>query len=411
MRICIIQKLLPFHSTGGAEFMGWHTALGLYRLGHQVTVVTISDANYKGEHVINGVQIIFLETVTPWSPNFNKTFAKEAFDNYLRSHETQFDVVQVRGWRIAALVGGSCTVNPLRIPVSGHTAGLGFFYEFETRARTIREEHEGNRLQKLKAMLAKKKNYLIYALPKERKVRHLDAFTTVTTRGLRFAHYLYGISKRKLHLVNDGISVERFFPSSAATPVSNIVLYVGALVRRKGVHLLIQAMKSVIKKQPDAVLRIVGDGPELENLQTLTQEIGIEKHVMFTGRLEHAKIPGEMQSCKVFVNPTNSTVGYETVQIEAMLCEKLVVTPNTASNRMILVHKETGFLFHQGNACSLANTIVTALRLEKGSQGEIVAKARQIAIENFSVVKMAEMNELVFQKMITDCRSSEADAL
>jgi glycosyltransferase involved in cell wall biosynthesis len=407
MKICIIQKLLPFHSEGGAQFLGWRTALGLNRRGHDVTVITPSTANHRGKQLTEGVRVVFLDSVTPWCSNFHEAFAARAFDEYVRSQESEFDVVQVRGWRVAALVGSSCRITPLHIPVLGHTSGLGYFYEFETRAQTIYEEHNGNRVQKLKAMLTKKKNYLLYTLPKEREVRHLDAFTTVTLRGVRLARILYAMPKHKLFLINDGIPAERFSAPFSGTDSSKRILYVGALVRRKGVHILIRALPKVLSEHPDAGLRIVGDGPELESLRVLSHKIGVEDRISFVGRLPNEEIPGEMRASTVFVNPTISTVGYETVQIEAMMSGGVVVTPNTPSNRMILTHGETGFFFKQGSARSLARTIISALDLDQGSRERIGAKARHNALENFTVDKMAEMNEVVFQKLIAEARSSK----
>jgi hypothetical protein len=59
----------------------------------------------------------------------------------------------------------------------------------------------------------------------------------------------------------------------------------------------------------------------------------------------------------------------------------------------------------------LANALVTALCLEKDVREKICSIMRKNVIENFSVDKMAEMNEQVFQKIITEFHSPSVGLL
>ena len=405
MRICLIQDLLPFHCTGGAPFLGWRTACGLHRRGHDVTVVTTSKDSYQGEQTIDDVRVVFLKSVTPWCDDFHHAFTRAAFDRYVRSHQTEFDIVQVRGWRTAGLAGISCREEPLRVPIIGHTSGLGFVYEFETRPRVLWEETTGTPVRKLKRVLARRFYYLRDTFPMERAVRHLDGFSTVTTRGLRLAHRLYGIPWKQLHLINDGIPAVRFH-SPERDPTGQHVLYAGALVKRKGVDLLIRSMRHVLDAAPDARLRIVGDGPERLTLEHLVDGLRITDAVTFVGAIENDRMPNEMATCTIFANPSISTVGYETVQIEAMLSGRLLVAPRTASNRMLMTNGREGLFYSPGSMRSLTQTLLRGLTLDPSERMQMGARARTRALREFTVERMSAMSEAVFQKVVDQFSAS-----
>jgi len=63
------------------------------------------------------------------------------------------------------------------------------------------------------------------------------------------------------------------------------ILYLGRLIKKKGVDLIIKSFASLIKEVKDArlVLIIAGDGEERNNLIYLTRKLGISNNVRFTG--------------------------------------------------------------------------------------------------------------------------------
>ena len=62
-----------------------------------------------------------------------------------------------------------------------------------------------------------------------------------------------------------------------------VVLFVGSITDTKGVDRLVKAFNEVSKKHDDAVLLIVGDGPERESISNQVTELCIQKRVIFTG--------------------------------------------------------------------------------------------------------------------------------
>ncbi|MBB6633109.1 glycosyltransferase family 4 protein [Cohnella thailandensis] len=100
----------------------------------------------------------------------------------------------------------------------------------------------------------------------------------------------YGVDPRRISIVNPG--VESLYDKAEPNPelvarhrLENkyVLLTVGRLVRRKGHDRVIEAMPAILKRIPNAVYLIVGDGPERERLAKLAKDIGVGEEVRFVG--------------------------------------------------------------------------------------------------------------------------------
>jgi len=96
------------------------------------------------------------------------------------------------------------------------------------------------------------------------------------------------------------------------------ILYVGALSKRKNVHLIIEALKFLSKKYH---LAIVGRGDERyqKYLKELVQKFGLDDRIKFVGYVEYLKLPSYYQNADLFVLPS-SYEGLPKVILEALSC-------------------------------------------------------------------------------------------
>jgi glycosyltransferase involved in cell wall biosynthesis len=67
------------------------------------------------------------------------------------------------------------------------------------------------------------------------------------------------------------------------------IVYMGTLLKKQGVQLVIETLGRVIKKFPQARLLVIGSGDYKTDLELLTKKLGLEKHVTFTGYLTDAQ--------------------------------------------------------------------------------------------------------------------------
>ena len=99
------------------------------------------------------------------------------------------------------------------------------------------------------------------------------------------------------------------------------ILFVGRLVSRKGVDLLLRAFSELHLEFPGARLDIVGDGPEMNSLRSLTGTLGLADVVSFHGALYGPKLWARYAEASLFVMPSRQSPddveGFGTVFLEA----------------------------------------------------------------------------------------------
>jgi glycosyltransferase involved in cell wall biosynthesis len=133
-----------------------------------------------------------------------------------------------------------------------------------------------------------------------------------------------------------------------------IVMGVGALVKRKGFHVLLEAF-SEIRKIIDARLIILGEGEMKEELDSLAGKLQISDCVYFAG---FDKNPWKyLRHASVFVLSSEHE-GFGNVIVEAMICGVPVVSTDCpVGPREILKDGECGLLVRPGDSYGMAEAV------------------------------------------------------
>jgi glycogen(starch) synthase len=144
-------------------------------------------------------------------------------------------------------------------------------------------------------------------IEKEEKnlIDNADTVVTVSRRLKEELIALYKADERKISVIYNAINREKF---NGIKRDSNrkIVLYIGRLSVQKGIDNLIKAFKIVSKKNDDALLYIIGEGPELSNLINLSINLDLSDKVIFLGRVPDAEMEMLYSIANVFVMPSVS---------------------------------------------------------------------------------------------------------
>ena len=125
------------------------------------------------------------------------------------------------------------------------------------------------------------------------------------------------------------------------TSDDGFILFVGRLVRTKGLSYLIDAMKMVNSK-----LVICGSGPEEARLRRLIAANDLDDKVELRGRVDEQEKMRLMASCSVFVMPS-TWESYGLAVVEAMALEKPIVASNVGGLPEVI--GEGGFLVNPGD--------------------------------------------------------------
>ncbi len=139
------------------------------------------------------------------------------------------------------------------------------------------------------------------------------------------------------------------------------LLYVGNLVPGKGLNFLLSSLPSVIQNFPSAILTIVGDGSQKEELLELVQALCLDNNVKFLGRIPHDELPSVMSSADLFVFASLSEATPRAV-MEAMAMELPVVATRVGGVPEMVEDGLTGLLVDPGSPHQLAEAICRVLR-------------------------------------------------
>jgi glycosyltransferase involved in cell wall biosynthesis len=154
--------------------------------------------------------------------------------------------------------------------------------------------------------------------------------------------------------------ISNFTATASAMPVSRalvdtpegvpVVATMGRFVRRKGFHVLIEAMASV----PEAFLWLLGDGEEREALETLVRERGLEGRVRFLGW--QSDIKPYLAAADIFVMPS-SHEPLGNVILEAWAQKRPVISSRSEGPMWFMRDGENGLLVDIDDAAGFSSAI------------------------------------------------------
>lgn len=103
--------------------------------------------------------------------------------------------------------------------------------------------------------------------------------------------------------------------------LSPFLLGIGRLEHFKGFDVLIEAFSEVKQKFPNFKLVLIGDGQERNKLESLSSRLGLDRSILFLGRLEHKDVLTLLRTCEIFVMPSRREA-FGIVNLEAMAAKK-----------------------------------------------------------------------------------------
>jgi glycosyltransferase involved in cell wall biosynthesis len=134
-----------------------------------------------------------------------------------------------------------------------------------------------------------------------------------------------------------------------------IFLFVGHVIPRKGLPLLLQACATLRQRGYDQyTLLVVGDGSQQDELKAFCQENGLSDRIHWAGRVSYDQIGSYFKQSDVFVFPTLEDT-WGVVTLEAMLMGKPILCSKGAGTSELVFHGENGYVFPPDNAEELAN--------------------------------------------------------
>ncbi len=136
---------------------------------------------------------------------------------------------------------------------------------------------------------------------------------------------------RRLHVMRNGVDLERFHPLAPAAMRAElglgggpVLLTVGNLQAHKGQRLVIEALALLRRQHPQASLLVIGEGPDAGPLAQLAASLGLAQAVRFVGMVPNHDLARWYSAADVLVL-ASSREGWPNVLLEAMACGTPVV--------------------------------------------------------------------------------------
>jgi spore coat protein SA len=194
----------------------------------------------------------------------------------------------------------------------------------------------------------------------------------------------------RCHTVHNGVNVQHFspagMPGQSGAKKEQTVLFVGRVSPEKGVHVLLDAFRQVLKERPNTRLELIGplgaapaefivgctDDPKVKELEpmylrdyaaslkrTLSGEMSAK--VSFVGPVPYLELLNRYRAADVFVFPSVWNEPFGLPVVEAMACGVPVVATRSGGITEIVREGESGLLVERGDSKALAAALLRVL--------------------------------------------------
>jgi glycosyltransferase involved in cell wall biosynthesis len=212
-----------------------------------------------------------------------------------------------------------------------------------------------------------------------------------------------GIPNARLSVVRNGtVGTPRF----ADTPVPvgprlahPCIVTVAGMNERKGIADLLHAFALLRESVPEAVLYLVGDGPDRAAMEALAGQLGVAERVRFEGFVTDPR--AYLAQADVFVLAShNEPAGL--VLCEARELGRAIVATRVDGNPEMLDGGEAGLLVPARNPAALAQAIGHLLT-ERAAHAALTARA-PLKLERFSVQRVTNGYMSIYERTLASCQ-------
>jgi len=157
-----------------------------------------------------------------------------------------------------------------------------------------------------------------------------------------------------------------------------IVMSVDRLMDWKRQDRIIRSIQHVVQSIPDALLLLVGDGPERHNLEELARSLELQEYVRFLGSVPHSTVYGFIHSADVYVS-VNDVAGVTVGTWEAIVCGRAVVTLNNGAFDGLATNDRELVLLKQDEVDAQLGPALAELLADEPRRERLGAAARAFA--------------------------------
>ncbi len=205
-----------------------------------------------------------------------------------------------------------------------------------------------------------------------------------------------------------GIDTQVFSPGSVEKSETPFVVgTVRGLEPVYGIDLLIKSFarlveialrQKVISNKDEMRLDIVGDGPQKQELQALTESLAVADRVRFLGKVDNDHVPEYLHNMHLFA-ALSRRESFGVAVIEAMACGLPVIVSDVGGLPELVANGKEGFVIKNNDSESFVAHTMELLK-NRSKVGQMGISGRERVLANFSIEETIKNFEALYSENI-----------
>ena len=390
MKILYLTQLYPPMLYGGGEYIFSKWAQEMANRGHTICVITQKVKGTKDHEVLNGVNVYRIPPEINYSGSLYSIGLTDNIGFLLaaiakgRKISKGFDLLHSNTF--VPTLAAEVICRTLKLP---HLATIHDVY-----LQTDREFWKKWSSQNEVNFLSKNIGYLFEKLILKLPFSKVHTVSQTSKEDLIKA----GMQPERILVIPNGVNIEEYRVSINKKPFQ--VCYIGRILFYKNLDTVIKAFKKVISNQPSSKFVIAGKGPYEQNLKELTSRLGLEKNIIFAGRISNREKVQLLAESQLMVQPS-LVEGFGITVIESFCCGTPVVASNVMPLPELVKNGENGMTLPPFDENRWAEVLLEYLSnpqqcLTHGING------KKSVEKKYTITKIVDRLENVYQGIIQD---------
>lgn len=160
----------------------------------------------------------------------------------------------------------------------------------------------------------------------------------------------YGIPSEKIFIMPNGIDLSFFNTKNTR---ERTIVFSGVMYHHRGLDILLDSVPKIIESLPDTKIILIGEGPEMQRLQTIVSEKKISKNVKFEGWVDRIDIPTHLSSASLAIGPlqlTPTTVKSIPIKVLEYMASSLpIIAKKDSLSDDVLKNGENGYFIEDAS--------------------------------------------------------------
>ncbi len=348
LSVLMLSWEFPPFKVGGLAAHVYDLSKMLVKKGFEIHIVTCSFPGTKDYELVDGVHVhrfdayeIPAPEFLQWDLNMNVLMERKAIEIIKKYN---IDVLHAHDWLVALAAIGLKHLYRKPLLVTIHSLERGRRNGLFNDGQHMIDQIENQLIQEawhniVCSQYMQSLCHFSFTFPNDKM--------TIIPNGVRYNDFSIELSTKE----------KKEHHKKYAAENEKIIAYIGRLVPEKGVNILLNAVKLVLKKLPNTKFVVAGEGWHRNELERIARELKIEEKVLFTGYLPEEDFLPYFNVADILVVPSTYEP-FGIVALEGMATKTPIIVSDVGGLSEIVDHRWTGMKVPADNSDAMADSII-----------------------------------------------------